>query len=136
MSAELILSIVITLATISYTYINYRMLVESQESRLLKITPVIIPFFNTSENNSILVLHIKNIGEGLAKNVKATIAEDYEMFGIEKYKLSEVGIFERGFEIFPPDLELKFNINMRRDSYKIDQANNMQLSSEYENNHG
>jgi len=81
-------------------------------------------------------LHIKNIGEGLAKNVKATIAEDYEMFGIEKYKLSEVGIFESGFEIFPPDFELKFNINMMRDSYKIDQDNIMRLTFEYENIHG
>jgi|GEM_PF-6106428 len=40
MSAELILSIVITLATISYTYINYRMLVESQESRFTSIEKI------------------------------------------------------------------------------------------------
>src|SRR5699024_6658650 len=98
-----------------------------------KITPYIVPYLSTSDNNSVILLSIKNTGEGLAKKVKASIVEDYAMFGVDRYSLSEVGIFTNGFEIFPAGYELKYEINRMRDSYRTDQKYVMKLTFEYEN---
>jgi hypothetical protein len=111
MKPEILLSAVIAVCTLAYTIINWKQLIESRKTRKQKISPYIIAFLKPTENHKTLALHIKNIGEGLAQNVKIKTIKDYNCFDDENWKLSDKGILKNGFSIFPPQYELKFYIN-------------------------
>jgi len=110
MKPEMLLSAVIAMCTLAYTIINWKQLIESRKTRKQKITPCIIAYLKSTEDHKSLALHIKNIGEGLAQNVKIKTIKDYNCFDDESLKLSNKGIFQNGFNVFPPQYELKFYI--------------------------
>lgn len=105
---ELILSIVIAVAALIYAVINIFMLRENRATRIQKVAPMIVPFLKMSENQSMLELHVKNIGEGIAKDVKFYIIEDCIRFEKEDVLLSDTGIFKNGMTSFPPGYELRY----------------------------
>ena len=107
----ILLAFVMALCTFAYTIINWKLLIESRKTRKQKITPQIIAFLKSSESHSVLALHIKNIGEGLAQNVKIKTIKDHKIMQKENYLISNAGIFKNGFNVFPPDYELKFHLD-------------------------
>lgn len=111
MKPEILLSAVIALCTLAYTIINWKLLIENRKTRKQKITPQIIAFLKSSESHSVLALHIKNIGEGLAKNVKIKTMKDHNIMQKDDYLISNTGIFKNGFSVFPPQYELKFHLD-------------------------
>ena len=78
--ASIILPLMLLICTAVYTVINYKMLKESRATRLQKITPNIVAYLSTTEihGSGTLILHITNIGEGVARNVKCEIYKDFE----------------------------------------------------------
>jgi len=114
---EFILSIILAASTVIYTIINLMMWMENRASRHLKSTPTIIAFLRTTENHTTLVLYIKNIGEGFAKDVRLKFLKDYNQFGKENLTLSTIGIAKYGFSIFPSQYELKYYINSMTELY-------------------
>jgi hypothetical protein len=72
-TGEIVLSAIIAFSTTVYTIINWLMLSESKKQRQEKITPLIIAYLKSSEDHSFLRLYIRNIGEGIAKNVTINI---------------------------------------------------------------
>ena len=111
MKVEIVLSVVVASSTFLYTIISLMLWFESRVSRIQKTTPMMIAFLKSTENHQVLTLHIKNIGEGLAKNVKINILKDYERFDKKNLLLSEVGIVKNGFNIFPPQYDLSYYIH-------------------------
>ena len=111
MDVELVLSTVLAIATVCYTIINLMMWVESRATRKQKIMPNVIAYLKTTEDHLTLCVHIKNIGEGCAKNVKVRILKDYNQFRNEKFSLSNLMFFKNGANIFPPQYELRFYID-------------------------
>ena len=111
MEVELILSTVLAFATVCYTIINLMMWLESRATRKQKITPQVIVYLKTTEDHLTLCVHIKNIGEGCARNVQVRVLKDYNQFGKEQYPLSNLMFFKNGASIFPPQYELKFYID-------------------------
>ena len=101
----IITNIVIALATAVYAIINYKQLKESQLIRKHKSTPLIVAFLKVSEDHCVLHLHIKNIGEGLAKNVKINVIKDYFIMDNETYPISNLSIVKNGISIFPPQYD-------------------------------
>lgn len=110
MKMELILSIVIATCTVIYTGINLLMLFESKATRKQKTTPLLIAFLKTTENNMTLALHVKNIGEGHATDVNMRMLKDFNQFNKSNLPLSEIGLVKNGFNVFPPQFELKYYI--------------------------
>ena len=110
MKVEIVLSSVLAVSTVVYTAINLMLWYESRATRKQKIAPLIVAFLKSTESNKVLTLHIKNIGEGLAKNVKTKIIKDYKRFGKDDMLLSNDGIFKNGFNNFPPQYELSYYI--------------------------
>ena len=111
MKVEILLSTVLAVSTVIYTIINLMLWFESRATRRQKITPLVIAYLKSTENHEVLALHIKNIGEGLAKNVKIKTLKDYNRLGKENLQLSNVGIIKSGFNNFPPQYELSFYIH-------------------------
>ena len=85
MEVELILSTVLAFATVCYTIINLMMWLESRATRKQKVTPQVIVYLKTTEDHLTLCVHIKNIGEGCARNVQVRVLKDYNQFGKEQY---------------------------------------------------
>lgn len=109
--ASLVLSAVVALATIAYTWINYLMYRESKISRLQKLKPEIIPYLQSTASKNVLCLYIKNIGEGCAKNVKVKLLRDYNCLGKADWPLSKFPLFNEGVSVYPPGYELHYYID-------------------------
>ena len=132
MKVEIILSIVIAVCTVLYTIINSLLWFESRSTRKQKTSPHIIAYLKSTEDHVMMSLHIKNIGEGLAKNVKVKILKDYKQFGKNNQFLSELGTMKNGFNSFPPQYELKYYINTNTDIYKTEKDEKIELELNYE----
>ncbi|WP_295991743.1 hypothetical protein [uncultured Alistipes sp.] len=110
MKIELILSIVLAASTVCYTVINLMMWFESRATRKQKISPFIVAYLQSTDNHNVEVLHIKNIGEGYAKDVRFKVIKDYKRFGDSNLLLSECGAIKRGISSFPPQHEITYYI--------------------------
>jgi PHP family Zn ribbon phosphoesterase len=131
MSVEIVLSLVIAICTVFYTVINLMLWFESRESRKQKITPHVIAFLKSAENHMTLELHIKNIGEGIAENVKIKTLKDYNQFGKEGLLISELGIMKNGFNSFPPQYELKYYLHSLTEIYDKEKDESIKLELSY-----
>lgn len=110
MNIESALSIVLAVSTVIYTVISLMLYFESRKVRLQKITPFIVAYLDSIDH--VLKLHIKNIGEGVAEKVEIKLFNDYNQFGQEDQKLSEIGIIKDGINVFPPQYELKYYVDL------------------------
>jgi hypothetical protein len=132
----LLTNIVIAVATAVYAWINFRLLKESQETRKQKTAPFVVAFLKTTDNHNVLSLHIKNIGEGLAKNVQITVLKDYFIMKKDKYPISNLNIVKNGINIFPPQYEFVNNIDWLIESNEDKKDKYIELSINYEGTDG
>jgi hypothetical protein len=109
---EIILSWVIGISTFAYMIINIFMLVENQRIRKIKSMPLIVAYLKSTEDHEALRLCIKNIGEGVAKDIKIELTSDYKTFGNENRMLSNLGIMKYGLNIFPPQEQFTYFIDL------------------------
>ena len=100
-----ICSFALVVVTIAYAIATGRMRRESKKQRLLKSEPKIIAYLKSTEDHNSIRLYIKNVGYGVAKNVKVCVLKDYCMFGVENKKLSGIGMLKHGLVILPSQEE-------------------------------
>ena len=104
---SLIFSGVVAISTIVYVYLTHKLVKESKASREFQQAPYIISSIAFSEmNKKIILLTIRNIGLGYAKNVTFNIMHDFEL--IDNFPFKERGAFKNGIRSFPPNYELTF----------------------------
>ncbi len=125
------LATVVSICTIGYSFITLLMYIESRKTRKLKTEPLIIAYLKSSEDSSSYSLHLKNIGEGLAKDVTVTLLKDYSRYNKIQYPLSKAGIFANGLTIFPPDYEMKFILNFWQNYNEQNKDTHIELEIEY-----
>lgn len=111
MDVEIILSVVLATSTVIYTIITLMTWYESNATRKQKVTPLLIAYLKPTENHMNLALHIKNIGEGYAKDVNVKMIKDYNQFDKSNLPLSDIGIVKNGLNVFPPQYELRYYIH-------------------------
>ena len=103
----LIFSGIVALSTIAYVILTDKLVRETRLSREFFLESHIIAYLVNSETTpDIVSLVIKNIGKGVAKNVKCKITKDIDYKNANP--LSTVGIFNEGIKYFPPEHELKY----------------------------
>lgn len=103
-----ILSILVSVSAIIYSIITVLMYRENVRARELKSEPLILAFLKSSEDSSSFSLHLKNVGEGPAKDVSIKLIKDFLRYGKTNNPLSKGGIFAKGLTIFPSGYEMKF----------------------------
>lgn len=136
MDVELVLSIVLAGATVCYTIINLMMWFESRATRKQKSTPILIAFLKITDDHKTLAVHLKNVGEGCAKDVSINVLKDYNQFGRKDYPLSECFAFRNGVNIFPAGYELRYYLD---DPCTIDYSNSenyIEIEITYKNLNG
>lgn len=131
METELILSIVIAVATVTYTITTILQVRESRKTRLLKTTPNIIPYLSRSEHKMSIKLYIKNFGEGVAKDVKVKIIKDLDIFNKGYGYLSTVGIAENGLNYFPPNYKMEFFLGYKDKIYEFHKDDRIEMELTY-----
>jgi len=131
MNAEISLSIVLVVTTVIYTVISFMLWFESRKTRKQKIQPHIVAFLKSSENHKTLELHIKNIGEGHAKNVNILVLHDYNQFGKELKSFSNLGAMKNGINSFPPEYEIKYFVQDYDAIYDNDKNEFIKLKIDY-----
>jgi len=128
-----ILSIVLALSTVAYTYINWLVLKENKAMRKQKATPLIIAFLEFSEiDETQIILKIKNIGEGLAKNISFDFKKDYDW--VSGSPLSERGALKHGISSFPPQYGLNYILVVKTTEVDFNDENSyVEFNIKYEN---
>lgn len=132
MAVEILLSTVLAVSTVIYTGINLMLWLESRATRKQKLTPQIIAFLKSAENHIMLELHIKNIGEGVANNLRINVLQDYERMGKPELLMSEIGVVKNGFNFFPPQYELKYYIISLTELIEKNKNGRIKLEFNYE----
>lgn len=103
----LIFSGLVTASTIAYVVLTGKLVRETRLSREFFLESNLIAFLVTSETSpNIVSLVIKNIGKGVATNVRCKIIKDINY--PDANPLSSVGIFSEGMRYFPPEHQLKY----------------------------
>lgn len=106
---ENILPIALFVCTVIYTWINYKMLVESKKVRQQKITPSIAAYIKISEATpKIIYLVIENTGEGNAYNTEFKIIKDSEVDA--KLNLSNRNAIKNGVSFFPRNYKFEYSL--------------------------
>jgi hypothetical protein len=131
MAIEMTLSTVIAASTVIYTAISLMLWLESRATRKQKLTPMMIAYLKSAEDHIMLELRIKNIGEGVAKDLKIKTLQDYNRLKNSHFPLSEIGVIKNGFNSFPPQHELKFYIGALTEIYKEDKDGFIKLEFSY-----
>lgn len=126
-----LLAIIVAICTAIYTVINYKMLIESRKTRLQKITPHIIAYLDFTEvEHRIIALNIKNIGEGMAKNVSFKVINDYKWDHL--VPLSERGAVASGMSSFVPEFTLTYTFGIPFNDIETAQDACIELEISYE----
>lgn len=132
---NIIISSVLVFVTTCYTIINYFMLQESKLIRKQKTKPDVIAYLQSTPNHQILCLHIKNVGEGYARNVKIKVIQDYNLFNGNKF-LKDFPLFEDGVAIFPSGYDLHYSLDSWSNISKNNSDNYIELDIYYEDMKG
>lgn len=103
----LIFSGIVALSTIAYVVLTGKLVKQTRLSREFFLESHIIAFLVPSETSPHAVsLVIKNIGKGVATNVRCKVTKDIDYSNANP--LSSVGIFNEGMKYFPPEYQLKY----------------------------
>lgn len=113
-----ITSIVMVISTIIYVNSTKKLVKETRLARTQMLEPHIIAYLDSAETNAYnTFIHIKNIGPGLAKNVKFKIIKD--LVYDDAIKLEEIEVIKSGIKTFPSQFEIvQFLTNIMTDKNK------------------
>ena len=110
---QIIFSAVLAFATVAYTIATVLMLIESVKVRKIKISPYVVPYLKISDDQQLILLYVKNVGEGIARNVHIELCNDYFCFDNQNIPLSQYRIFQDGVSVFPSQYEMVFILGNR-----------------------
>lgn len=106
-TVTLIFSGIVALSTIAYVILTWKLARETRLSREFNLESHISAYLEVTETTpGIVMLIIKNIGKGIAKNVSFQVSKDIDY--PESFSLSDISIFNDGITFFPPDYKFKF----------------------------
>mgnify|MGYP000925805902 CR=1 FL=1 len=121
LTPNIIISLVLAFVTTCYTIINYKMLKESKLIRKQKTKPDVIAYLQDTSDHQVSCLHIKNVGEGYARNVKINVIQDHHLFGKNKF-LKDFPLFGKGVTIFPFGYDLHYSLDTWSNIINKDQS--------------
>ncbi len=103
----LVFSGIVAVATVIYSYLTLKLVRETKLSRELNLEAYMIAYLENSETSpDIHSLVIKNIGFGVARNLRFRIIKDIDY--PDSSSLSDIGLFKKTMEYFPPNYQNKY----------------------------
>lgn len=103
----LIFSGIVAVCTLIYSFLTIRLVRETRLSREFHLEAFMIAYLVNSETSpNIVSLIIKNIGNGVARNLRFKIIKDIDY--PNGNSLAEIGIFNKNLDFFPPNYSNKY----------------------------
>lgn len=113
----LVFSGIVAISTIVYSYLTNRLVKETKLSREFHLEAHMIAYLVNSETAPDLVsLIVKNIGNGIAKNLRFKVIRDINYPNCNR--LSDIGIFNKELDFFPPNYENKYFLLSLSENYE------------------
>jgi len=92
----------VTISTIAYAFLTWTLVQETSKMRKNQVEPYIVAYLDITEINAkIAYIKTKNIGQGVALNVKFKIIKELNCPGSRK--LADYPYFRDGIKYFSPD---------------------------------
>ncbi len=102
----LVFSLVITISTVVYALLTWKLTSETRRMRKTQTEPKISIYLKPCQVSMLFFdLVIKNIGLGVAYNVKFKVLEEFDIS--EDRKLSEIDFIKEGINYMPPDYSVE-----------------------------
>ncbi len=103
---SLLFSFVVTIATVFYVILTWKLVSETKKLRKLHVEPQ-ISIILQQRNDSIrfLDLAIQNIGQGPAYKITFEVKEDFE--NLRYSKIKEIGFIKNGIKYLAPDQKIQ-----------------------------
>lgn len=116
-SLSLLFSFIVTISTVVYAILTWRLVSETQKMREMQIEPKMSIILQPREEwIGLLDLIIQNIGLGPAYDVLFTAEPDF--YCDPKRPLSQVGIFQNGLPYLAPNQKYQFFLTSTADRYE------------------
>jgi uncharacterized OB-fold protein len=97
----LIFTAAVSISTVVYAILTWTLVRETSKMRKNQVEPYIVAYLDITETNAkIAYLKTKNIGQGVALNVKFKIIKELNNHGGRK--LADYPYFREGVKYFPP----------------------------------
>ena len=113
-----IFTAVIAVFTIVYSIFAYKLFQESKLSREFHLEAHMIAYLVNAETSpDIVSLIIRNIGNGIARNLRFRIIHDID-YPDNSNQLKEIGIFNKIMDFFPPDYTNKYILTSLAENYE------------------
>ena len=128
----LIFSGIVAISTVFYVILTWRLVSETKLLRKSQIEPHIIAYLDVAETTpSVVYIYTKNIGSGIASNVRFRIKKDINY--PETGSLSDKPYFAEGIKYFPPKHEDKHLLFSFSSDLQTRSKDSICLVIEYEN---
>ena len=100
---QLIFSGVVSLSTVIYAILTWKLVLETKKTRIFQITPDIYVYFEKAEANPKSVyLVIENMGNGVGKDVKIEVIKNFRKYEYEFQSIEQKGLYANGIKNFYP----------------------------------
>jgi hypothetical protein len=100
---EIIYSFVLTISTVIYARITSKLFQETKSQRLALTEPLLsMRLQSNTENLNIIELHIENLGNGIAYNIRFIFLTDFIYTNQKEKKLSDIAFFKSGLIALAP----------------------------------
>jgi len=116
---QIIFSGVVTISTVVYSILTWKLVSETKRMREFQITPDINIFFQRSEADpSFIYIVFKNSGLGYARNVTFEIIKDFKFYDNENFQLKNKGFINNGVQNFYSNQSFKFYFTDLRQNHE------------------
>ena len=127
----LIFSGIVAVCTIIYSFLTIRLVRETRLSREFHLEAYMVAYLVNSETSpDILSLIIKNIGNGVARNLRFKIIKDINC--PNGNSLAEIGIFNKNLDYFPPNNMNKYILLSLANNYETKSKDYIEFEITYD----
>lgn len=100
---EIAFSLVVTISTVIYARITWKLFQETKSQRLALTEPLIsLRLQSNDESLNVIELHIENLGNGIAYNIRFKFLIDFIYTNQNEKKLSDIAFFKSGLIALAP----------------------------------
>ena len=127
-----IFSFLVTMATVIYALLTWRLVTETRQMRKAQTEPIISIILRPKDEwRNFIDLIVKNIGLGSAHKINFQINPDFEY---EKGKfLSQIGFIKNGLNYLSPNQEINFFLTNMVDNHEVKIKTKFNIKVNYQN---
>lgn len=129
---QLLFSGVVSISTIVYSVLTWKLVSETRKMREFQITPDINIYFERSEADaSFTHIVFKNSGQGYAQHIKFEILKNFEHYDNDVWNLKNKGIIQNGIDRLYSNQSFKYYFTDLSQNNKEKISDNMEIRTTY-----